>query len=404
MDRLDAVLVRYGEMGVKSSKVRTDMERRLRDNLAAALDARDVQGKVRRTWSRLRIETPDPDAAAAAADTTFGVVSASPVATCEPTLGAILSELEAAAADHPGGSFAVDANRAGPVDAHPFTSRELEAEGGCVVESVAGAPVDLDEPDVVYGIDCREEAAFVFDEERDGPGGLPLGCQEPVVALVSGGIDSPVAAWELMKRGSPVVPVYVDLGDYGGPDHRARAVAVTRRLADYAPGFDLRLRVVPAGDLVADLVDATHDTRHLSLRRVMLRIAAAVARDTGAHAVATGESLGQKASQTLTNLAVTDAAVSLSVHRPLLSRDKESITEQARRIGTFDGSTIPVGCERVAPSRPETAATLEAVEAAESDDLLDRAESVAGDRWVVGSDSAEECDEGPTAGTWTDRT
>jgi thiamine biosynthesis protein ThiI len=397
MNGPDAVLVRYGEIGVKSSKVRTDMERRLRENLAAALDARGVEGRVRRSWSRLRIETPAPDAAANAAADTFGVVSASPVATCEPTRESILSALEALAADHPGGSFAVDANRAGPADEHPFTSRELEAEGGSVVESATGASVDLDDPDVTYGIDCREAEAFVFDEERAGPGGLPLGSGDPVVALVSGGIDSPVAAWELMKRGSPVRPVYVDLGDYGGPDHRARAVAVTRRLQEYAPGFDHRLRIVPAGDLVADLVDAVDDTRHLSLRRAMLRIAAAVARDTGAPAVATGESLGQKASQTLANLAVTDAAVSLPVHRPLLSRDKESITEQARRIGTFDGSTIPVGCERVAPSRPETAATLGAVEAAEPDDLLDRAESVAGERWIVGDEPAAG-DEDPPAG------
>ncbi|MFC4358935.1 tRNA sulfurtransferase [Halobium salinum] len=373
MHRPDAVLVRYGEVGVKSSKVRTDMERRLRDNLEAALATRDIDGTVERNWSRLRIDTPDPDAAADAAADTFGVVSASPVVVCEPTREALLSTLRAAAADHPGGSFAVDANRAGPDGAHPFTSRELEAEGGSVVENVTGAPVDLDDPAVTYGVDCREDEAFVFTERRPGPGGLPLGTQEPVVVLLSGGLDSPVAAWELMKRGAPVYPVYVDLGDYGGPDHCARAVEVTERLARFAAGFDTRLRVVDAGALVDDLVASVRDTRMLSLRRAMLRMGEVVARDLGAVAVATGESLGQKSSQTGTNLAVTDAAATLPVYRPLLTRDKSDITEQARRIGTFADSTLPVGCERVAPAHPETGASLATVEAAEPDDLLERA-------------------------------
>lgn len=384
MHRPDAVLVRYGEIGVKSSKVRTDMERRLRDNLEAALTARGIEGDVERTWSRLRIDTVDPDAAANAAADTFGVVSASPVVVCDPTREAILDALEAAAADHPGGSFAVSANRAGPEGAHDFSSRDLEVEGGRVVETVADASVDLDDPTVTYGVDCREDEAFVYTERREGPGGLPLGTQDSVVVLLSGGIDSPVAAWELMKRGAPVVPVYVDLGEYGGADHRARAVEVAERLAAYAPGFDLRLRTVDAGSLVADLADSVLDTRMLSLRRAMLRMGETVADDVGAVAVATGESLGQKSSQTAANLAVTDVAATLPVHRPLLTRDKSSITEQARRIGTFADSTLPVGCERVAPPHPETSASLADVEGAEPSDLLARAERVAREYETVG--------------------
>ncbi|WP_143423281.1 tRNA uracil 4-sulfurtransferase ThiI [Halegenticoccus soli] len=379
----DTVLCRYGEIGLKSTKVRTDMERRLRDNIEALLSDRGVDGTVERRWSRLLVHTDEPDAALDAATDAFGVVSASPAATRPPTLDAIRGALREAAESHPGGSFAVRARRAGPKDAHPFASGDIEREGGRVVGEVSGAPVDLDDPDVTYGVDCRKEEAFVFTETRPGPGGLPLGSQGTAVVLLSGGIDSPVAAWEAMKRGCTIAPVYVDLGDYGGPDHRARAVSVGCRLARYAPNYDAVLRVVPAGDLVGELAAEIGHTRMLSLRRVMLRTAEEVAREVGAHSIVTGESLGQKSSQTGPNLAVTDAAVTLPVHRPLLTRDKTDITDAARRIGTFDDSTLPVGCERVAPTHPETNATLSAVEAAEPADLFERAAALAAEAETV---------------------
>jgi thiamine biosynthesis protein ThiI len=177
--------------------------------------------------------------------------------------------------------------------------------------------------------------------------------------------------------------VYVDLGEYGGADHRARAVETVGWLRRRAPNTDRRLRIVPAGPLVERLVNEVGDTRMLSLRRAMLRMAATVADDVGAHAVATGESIGQKSSQTGPNLAVTDAAVDRPVHRPLLTWDKTDIVAAARDLGTFDDATLPVGCERVAPSHPETAATLAAVRAVEPDDFLERAASLAREATVV---------------------
>ncbi|WP_224268989.1 tRNA sulfurtransferase [Haloprofundus salinisoli] len=392
----DTVVVSYGEIGTKSSKVRGRMERTLVSNLEAMLAARGVDADVERQWSRPLIRlrnleevdagagrspatyrTLSDDAADAVANT-FGVVAARPAVTCAPEREALLDLLSSLADDQAAAeSFAVRVSRAGPKDAHDFGSRELERVGGAAIEERTGAPVDLDSPDVTYRVEAREDEAFVSTEVRDGPGGLPLGTQGTAVGLVSGGIDSPVAAWEVMKRGCVVVPVYVDLGDFGGPDHEARAVSTMRRLATFAPGFDVRPRVVSAGDLVAELADEVGATRMLSLRRMMLRIGETVARDVGAHAVVTGESLGQKSSQTGPNFAVTDAVTSLPVYRPLLTRDKTDIVAQARRIGTYDDSTLPVGCERVAPSRPETNAALEDVAAAEPDGLLRRAEKVA---------------------------
>ena len=375
----DVVLVRHGELGVKSEQVRRKMEDRLAENLRAMLDVRELDGDIERRRNRIFVHTDAADAVAAAAADTFGVVSASPARTVDPTLPSIEAALVAATEAHyDGGSFAVDADRAGPSDAHPFASTDIESDGGAAVwaaiESLGyETTVDLDEPDFRLRVECRPDDAYVYLARRPGPGGLPLGTQRPVVALVSGGIDSPVAAWKLMARGCPVVPVYVDLGDYGGPDHRGRARATVETLASYAPGAEMTMHVVDAGDVVADLEAEMADLRMLSLRRFMLAAAEAVAERERAVGIVTGEAIGQKSSQTSANIAVTDAAATLPVHRPLLATDKSDITQLARRIGTFEDATVDTGCNRVAPELPETSADLDAVRAAEPDDLLERA-------------------------------
>ncbi len=379
----DTVLVRHGEIGVKSPQVQHSMERQLRNNLSGLLADRDIAGEVEVQHGRLYVHTDESEIEAAtdvAADT-IGVVSASPATVVEPTMAAITEALEdAARAHYDGGAFAVRARRAGEPEAHPFTSRDLESQGGSAVWEAAVAAgvdpaVDLDDPDQTFHVEAREERAFVFLEKRTGPGGLPLGSQAPLVALVSGGIDSPVAAFEAMRRGSPIYPLYVDLGDYGGPDHRARATATVEALRRYAP--DLTLQVAPGGEAVDRLVETMDEYRMLGFRRFVFAVAAAVADDLGAVGIVTGEAVGQKSSQTATNLRVTSAATDLPIHRPLVSMDKAAITARAREIGTFEDATIPTGCNRVAPSLPATTATLEAVRAAEPDDIFELARSVA---------------------------
>ncbi|KAB1188333.1 MULTISPECIES: tRNA uracil 4-sulfurtransferase ThiI [Haloferax] len=379
------VLVGYGEVGTKSSSVRAKMEERLRENVQAVLDDRSLSGRVEREWSRILVRDPDdPDAVAAACAEVPGVVWARPSVVCDPDLDEIVAVCRDLAADHPdGASFAIDEDRVGPKDAHDFSGPDIAREAGSAVVDVTGAPVDLDNPTVTYRVECREDAAYVAVRRFDGPGGLPLGTQGKAVALISGGIDSPVATWEMMRRGCEIVPVYVDLGDFGGADHRARAIETVRTIARRAPNFDIRVHVVPGDDVVQRLMDTIDDTRMLSLRRVMLAIAAEVAEDEGAHSIVTGESLGQKSSQTGENIAVTEAAVDYPVHRPLFTRDKTAIVDEARALGTYTDSTLPVGCERVAPSFPETNASLSAVEAAEPDDLFDLAAAAARDRRLV---------------------
>jgi thiamine biosynthesis protein ThiI len=383
-DAPDTVLVSFGEIGTKSPEVRIKMARRLRDNVAALLDARGVDAAVERRWSRIVVRAADAEAAAAVAADATGVVWARP-GVCRPAdLDAVGDALAALARDAPPiDTYAVRARRVGDADDHPFTSRDVERVGGRAVGAVTDAAVDLDDPERTYHVEVRGESAHVAATTVEGPGGLPLGTQAPLVALVSGGHDSPVAAYEAMRRGSPIRPVYVSLGDYGGPDHEARATATARRLARYAPNVDCRLRVVPGGDVAERLLATVGDTRMLSWRRALLRIGERVAEREGAAGVVTGEALGQKSSQTAANLAVTDAAVDCPVHRPLFAWDKPDVLARAREIGTHAESSIPAGCERLAPTHPETNATLAAVEAAEPDDLFERAAAAVDDLRVV---------------------
>jgi thiamine biosynthesis protein ThiI len=408
--RADTVLVRYGEIGVKSDRVQRRMAERLRGNLQAAVVRADDENGPRtenepqngpRTETEPRVDvehtrlyvrtTPERvEAVTEAVTDTFGVVSASPTVRVEPTLDAIGDALaETAAARYDGGTFAVRARRAGSDEAHPFSSADVEQEGGNAVweqaQSAGITPeVDLDDPDMTFFVECRPTDGYVFLEKRSGPGGLPLGTQQPLLALVSGGIDSPVAAWEAMKRGCPVYPLYVDLGDYGGVDNRLRAEQAVETLRRYVPDGDLALRVAPGGEGIDRIVETVETCRMVVVRRFMFRIAERIAESLDAAGIVTGESIGQKSSQTSASLRVTSVVTELPVHRPLATRDKSEVSEQARAIGTYDDSTIRTGCHRLAPEQPATQPPLSTVRDVAPDDV-DRLAAEAADRvWRVG--------------------
>ncbi|RQG99988.1 tRNA sulfurtransferase [Natrarchaeobius oligotrophus] len=384
----DTVLVRHGDVNTKSNRVKRYMEDVLAENLEALLADRSVPGDVERRWNRPLVHTDEAhvEAATDAVTDAFGVVSASPVLTTSTEKDEILETLATTARKrYDGGSFAVDARRADK--RLPYGSDDLAREGGTAiweaVEDEFEPEVDLDDPDLTFGVEVREDFAFVYLESVPGPGGLPLGAQERVIAMVSGGIDSPVAAYEMMKRGCPIVPVYVDLGDYGGVDHEARAMETVRTLSRYAPNFDTQVYRVPGGEAVELLVESMEQGRMLSLRRFFYRAAETLAERIDAHGIVTGEAVGQKSSQTVQNLGVTSRVTSLPIHRPLLTRDKQDIVAQAREIDTFTDSTIDAGCNRVAPDRAETNARLEPLLEAEPDGLLELAEEAARDAELV---------------------
>ncbi|SDC56562.1 tRNA sulfurtransferase [Natrinema hispanicum] len=384
----DTVLVRHGDVNTKSNTVKRYMEGLLVENIEALLADRSIPGEVERRWNRPLIHTSEDaieDATAAVTDA-FGVVSASPALVVSTEKARIIEALEETArACYNGGTFAVDARRADKT--LPYDSEDIAREGGTAIwEAVDDdfePEVDLDDPDLTFGVEVREELTFIYLETVPGPGGLPLGSQEPVIALVSGGIDSPVAAYEMMRRGSPVVPAYVDLGDYGGIDHEARAMETVRILSTYAPNFDMQVYRIPGGETVDLLVNEMEQGRMLSLRRFFYRAAETLADRVNANGIVTGEAAGQKSSQTVRNLGVTSRATRLPIHRPLLTWDKADIVAKAREIGTFTDSTIDAGCNRVTPGRVETNARLEPLLAAEPDDLLERAAAAAADATLV---------------------
>ncbi len=375
----DTVVIRYGDMSTKSDRVRNHMENRLIANLKALLARDGIDATIEQRRMRPLVHTA-PDQVRATAETAaeaFGVVSTSPATVVDPDFESVVEALARAAKQcYDGGTFAVDARRTGD---QPYTSVDVERGAGAAIGEILGAEVDLDDPDNTFSAECRPEEAYVYTETIDGPGGLPLGSQAPLVALISGGIDSPVAAYEAMRRGSPVVLLYVDLGQYGGPDHEARAAETVRTLARYAPNFDMALRRVPAGEDVAHLVESMDSGRMLSWRRFLYRVAEHVANQEGARGIVTGEALGQKSSQTAANFAVTSAATDLPVHRPLFELDKAEITDRAREIGTFRDSTIPAGCNRIVPEETETSGRLDQLAEVEPDDLFERARRAADD-------------------------
>ncbi len=352
---VETILVRYGELALKSERVRRRFERCLVENIKAAL--KGIDHELRGERGRIFVETPSADEAIERLVRVPGVVSVSPAVKTRATLEGMTSTAVDVAKKvlEPGMSFAVRTRRAGE---HEFTSRDVDAAvGSAILAAIPGVRVDLSAPDEEISIEVRGESAYVFTEVLQGPGGLPLGTQGTVVALLSGGIDSPVAAWLMMKRGCRPVLVHLDARPYS--DARARAMAAARALSDWAAGGKMAMYVVPYGEVLRAIVErAPRRLTCLLCKRGMYRIAEMVAAREGALGIVTGEVLGQVASQTLANLRVLDAAVDLPVFRPLLGLDKVEVERIARRLGTHEVSTERAMPCAAAPKRPETRADL----------------------------------------------
>lgn len=367
------VLVHYHEIGLKGRNRRL-FERRLQDNLRWATDGM-TEGEVTRIASRVLVPVSDPsriDDILTAVSRTPGVSYAGyavetarePEAIAEAALTVVTEELRRRRATVR--TFAVAARRS--ATDYPETSLEMNRRIGEVIRRHTGLAVDLAHPDLTCQVEVVQGSAYAFARRVEGPGGLPVGVSGTVVALLSAGIDSPVAAWRIMKRGATVVAVHFS----GRPQTPGRsehyALEICRVLEPW--GGLGRLYIVPFGDVQREIaLAAPEDLRVLLYRRFMIRVAEAIASQEGARALVTGESLGQVASQTLENIGVVDAVASLPVFRPLIGSDKLEITAQAREIGTYDLSTACDDdcCTLFMPRNPETHASLVQVEAGEAD-------------------------------------
>jgi thiamine biosynthesis protein ThiI len=263
-----------------------------------------------------------------------------------------------------GMSFAVRAKRqqkTGP------NSQELGTLiGSAIYDHIPGLHVDLDSPDYELFVEIRDFGGLVYDSRIPAPGGLPWGTQGRVLALLSSGIDSPVASWLMMKRGCEITHLHLDGGRWAGTDVTAAAIENHRRLSRWCAGNPLSL-IIANSELLYDSMDQLSVPpryRCVICKRFMLRVAGNLMEKEGARAIITGENLGQVASQTLANLSVISEAATVPVLRPLITYDKEETITLARMIGTFDSHPGDLRC-RAVPNIPATAAVPEAIQECE---------------------------------------
>lgn len=261
-------------------------------------------------------------------------------------------------------SFRVSVRRADK--RYPLRSPEVEREVGGRIKMARGWNVNLDEPALTIVIEILNDHAFYSFGKDKGPGGLPTGSGGRVACLLSGGIDSPVAAWRMMKRGCQALLVHFHSHPFLSRTSQEKVRDVAALLTRYQ--LHSRLFQVAFGEIQRQVVLAVPSAlRVVVYRRLMLRIAERIARDHSAGALVTGEVIGQVASQTLENMSIIGSAVSLPVLRPLVGMDKEEIVAQAERIGTFEISIVPDQdcCQLFTPKHPATRARMAEVEAAE---------------------------------------
>ena len=359
------VVVHYAEIGLKG-KNRPRFEDRLLGNLQRALAA-FAPVRARRLFGRLLVELPDgapPAAVAARIAKVFGVAYASVASSAEPTLAAIGEMVDRFVSGRAFASFGVRARR---VDKSlPFRSRDLAREIGAQVQAKSGARVDLEQPELWIELHVLHGEALLLHERWPGPGGLPVGSAGHALALISGGIDSPVAAWLLAKRGCRVSFVHFHSAPYTSEASQRKVRDAVALLSDWLGPS--RLWLVPFAELQQTLVrDAPAEPRIVLYRRFMLRIAEALAEREGALALVTGESVGQVSSQTLANLDSINRAATLPVLRPLVGSDKAEIVSLAQAIGSYAISIEPDEdcCSFLMPRQPATWTRPEAIEAIE---------------------------------------
>lgn len=385
------VLLRLGELTIKGARTRGRFEGLLLRNIDNAL--RSISYRARMEGGRIFIYTDDEEGAAEVLRRVFGVKSLSLVVEVEfEGLSDLVSKAEVHFVEAVRGRrFAVRARRAG---SHAFTSLDVERELGAQLLK-HGSGVDLERPEVTAYVEIRGKRAYFYTDVIAAFGGLPIGSEGKVIALVSGGFDSAVAAWYMLRRGAVVHYLLCNLG---GPVQEAGALHVLKVLADcWSYGYRPKLYVADFAEILRE-VRRKCDPSLLTvvLKRFMYRVAERVAEIEGAKAIVTGEVLGQASSQTLENLQVTTAAVKLQVLRPLISFDKDDIVALAREIGTYEASARVKEYCGAFSEHPRTRATLEEVEGEEAGldpSLVDRA--VAGLKvYDLRSVSVEEAMEG----------
>jgi len=300
-----------------------------------------------------------------------GIANFSPINRVELDIDLLANEVVRAVKGRPFQSFRVTTRRANKK--FGLNSMEIDRELGARVQEATGARVDLTSPEMVVYVEILPREAFFYFEKFEGVQGVPVGTAGRVTALLSGGIDSPVAAYRMMKRGCRVDFVHFHSVPFLSRASQQKVKDILGLLTRYQ--YHSRLYLVAFGNLQRDIMlAAPAPLRVILYRRFMMRIASVLAKHRRSRALVTGESLGQVASQTLENIAVIEEAAELPVLRPLIGMDKSEITDQARAIGTYEISILPDQdcCQLFIPAHPATRSRLDEVVAAERQLDVDR--------------------------------
>ena len=363
---MHSVIVRYHEIALKRGN-RPRFVAKLVENLRLAtrdLPVGPTQARMGRVEVPLLTEASWPEVRRRI-EGVFGVVNFSLAERGSRDLEELQRQIGETLKDKAFRSFRVHTKRADKT--YPLTSPEINTVIGARLKERTGTVVNLDCPELTILIEILPKEVFFSIEKVPGPGGLPVGMSGPVLSLISGGIDSPVAAHRMMQRGCQVVFVHFHSVPYLNRTSQEKAKELVALLTGHQ--FHSRLFLVPFGEIQRDIVMAVKRPYRVVLyRRMMLRIAEAIARQEGAKALVTGESLGQVASQTLDNIITIQEAATLPVLRPLIGMDKSEISLQAERIGTFPISIIPDQdcCQLFTPRHPATSVSLEQARRIES--------------------------------------
>ncbi len=358
MDKV--IIVRYGEIGIKSPKVRGRFERKLIENIKTVVD-----DPVNLSQGRIYIYPRNLTGTLKALNKIVGIVSYSPAAVTltdydsiktliESYIGILVEEGIFRKED----TFAIRCRRVG---VHDFTSQEMAAYCGSVVQGTTKSKVNLSNPDFELFVEVRDDKTYIFHQKISGLGGLPIGTQGRVISLISSGIDSPVAAFLMMKRGCSVTLLNFNTQPYSS-DSNEKILKIHEKLREYSAGAKLTLYQVDYWDYLHKCIEEAPDRMTCVLcKSGMYQMAEKLAKNEDAMAIVDGSSLGQVASQTLPNLLATRYSTRMPVLSPLIGMDKVEIENIAKEIGTYDISIIPdEGCLAV-PRHPETHAYLSKV-------------------------------------------
>jgi tRNA uracil 4-sulfurtransferase len=361
-DGMDSVLVRYHEIALKKGN-RAYFTELLKKNLLAAV--KDLGAKEIRSLPARLLLTFKNDVPAATLiermSTVFGVANFSIVERTARDIDALRSRILESLNGGRFQSFRIETQRGDKT--FPLTSPEINRQLGAAVKEKSGARVDLENAEFTVTVEILPRDAFFGFNKIAGAGGLPVGSSGRVAALISGGFDSPVAAYRMMQRGCRIIFVHFHSVPYQDKTSQEKVRQLVQLLTRHQ--FTSRLYMVPFAEIQRQIVAAVaRPLRVVLYRRMMLRIAEAIARQEKAKALITGESLGQVASQTLDNMAVIQQAARLPILRPLVGMDKQEIIDQARRIGTFEVSSVPDQdcCQLFVPKHPATKARFIDVE------------------------------------------